>query len=79
MAIGIKTATIAVLLINADKNATKIHSTRMRRHSCLPDSLSTWNDIQRTTPVRTNPVLRTNNAAIVAVAGLVKPYSACSG
>ena len=78
-AMGINMATVAVLMIKADSTAIVRHRTMISFRSPLPANLSRYLASHSTRPVRTNPALRMNMAATVAVAVFANPYSACSG
>jgi len=73
MVMGMKTATAAALLMNAEITATvTIKRTNDRVWLSPPRRASFWL-IQLTAPVFISPALSTNMAAMVAVASLLKP------
>src|SRR3546814_11588681 len=74
---GRNTATAAVLLMNADNTPTSSNTSIVIGSGCRTRAIS--RPIACTTPLADSPLLRTNIAATVLVAGLEKPYTASAG
>ena len=74
--VGSNVATVPVLLIKADNSAAPSIITTSSRAALLADSRNNHSPSQAVTPVRDNPSLTTNRAAIMMTVASLKPANA---